>query len=151
MNKLLLIAALGFAAMATAPAQAATQTGNFDVNITLTSACVYTKTADVVFNYTSFQVAAAAQTTAGAFTVKCTNTLPYTMALDSAGSYTDAATNLAYTLSLSAAGGTGNGSAQAYTVNGSIAGNQGGTCATAGGVCTNAASANKQRTLTISY
>ncbi|MCZ8255132.1 MAG: spore coat protein U domain-containing protein [Polaromonas sp.] len=151
MNKLLLIAALGFAAMATVPAQAATQTGNFDVNITLTSACIYTKTSDVVFNYTSFQTAAAAQTTAGAFTVKCTNTLPYTLALDSAGSYTDAATNLAYTLTLSSSSATGNGSAQSYTVNGSIAGNQGGTCATAGGVCTNTGSANKQRTLTISY
>jgi spore coat protein U-like protein len=151
MKKLLLTAALGLVALASIPAQAATATGNFDVNITLTSACVYAKTADVVFNYTSFQVAAAAQTTAGGFTVKCTNLLPYTLALDAAGSYTDAATNLAYTLSLSSSSATGSGAAQAYTVNGSIAGGQGGNCATAGGVCTNAASANKQRTLTISY
>ncbi len=152
MKKLILLAALSVAAMATAPVQAATATGNFDVNITLTSACVYAKTSDVDFTYTSFQVGAQAQTTAGGFTVKCTNTLPYTLALDAAGSYTDAITDLAYTLALSAPGGTGNGAAQAYTVNGSIAGGQGGNCATAGGVCTNAgAGNNKQRTLTITY
>lgn len=151
MKKLTLIAALSLAVLASATAHAATATGNFDVNITLTSACVYAKTSDVDFAYTSFQVAAQAQTTSGGFTVKCTNTLPYTLALDAAGSYTDAATNLAYTLSLSSTGATGNGAAQAYSVTGSIAGGQGGDCATAGGVCTNSGSANKQRTLTITY
>ena len=151
MKKLTLITALALTAMITAPAQAATVAGNFDVNITLTSACIYTKTSDVAFSYTSFQSTAASQTTAGGFTVKCTNTLPYTMALDTSGSYTDLATNLAYTLTLSAAGGTGNGSAQSYAVTGSIAANQAGTCAVLGGACTNAASTNKQRTLTITY
>lgn len=151
MKKLALATALALTAMLTAPVQAATSTGNFDVIITLTSACQYTKTSDVSFAYTSFQTTAAAQTTSGGFSVKCTNSLPYTMALDAAGSYTDQATNLAYTLTLSAAGGTGNGTAQAYTVAGSIGANQGGTCATAGGVCVNTASTNKQRTLTITY
>ncbi|MDW5442461.1 spore coat protein U domain-containing protein [Polaromonas sp. SM01] len=151
MKKLILVTALGFASILSAPAQAATATGNFDVNINLTSACVYAKTSDVQFNYTSFQAAAQVQTTAGGFTVKCTNLLPYTMALDSAGSYTDAAVNLAYTLALSAAGGTGNGAAQTYSVTGSMAANQSGNCATTGGACNNSASANKQRTLTITY
>ena len=151
MKTLALATALALTTMITAPTQAATATGNFDVAITLTSACVYAKTSDVAFDYTSFQSTAATQTTSGGFTVRCTNTLPYTMALDAAGSYTDQATQLAYTLALSAAGGTGNGSAQAYSVTGSIAGNQGGDCATLGGVCTNAASTNKQRTLTITY
>jgi|LakMenEpi03Aug12_release.lakeMendotaPanAssembly.Ray.scaffolds.fasta_scaffold196786_4 spore coat protein U-like protein len=151
MKKLALAAALAMTAIITVPSQAATATGNFDVAITLTSACVYAKTSDVAFSYTSFQVAAQAQTTSGGFTVRCTNTLPYTMALDAAGSYTDQATNLAYTLALSSAGATGNGSAQTYSVTGSIAGGQGGNCATAGGVCVNTASTNKQRTLTITY
>ena len=151
LNKLILAAALGVAGVATLPAQAATATGNFDVNINLTSACIYAKTSDVQFNYTSFQSTVQAQTTAGGFTVKCTNLLPYTMALDSAGSYTDAAVNLAYTLALSAAGGTGNGAAQAYSVTGAMAANQSGNCATVGGACTNASSTNKQRTLTITY
>jgi len=151
MKKLTLVASLALAALVTAPTQAATSTGNFDVAITLTSACIYAKTSDVAFTYTSFQTTAAAQTTSGGFTVRCTNTLPYTMALDAAGSYTDQATQLAYTLALSAAGATGNGSAQTYAVTGRIDANQGGNCATAGGVCTNTASTNKQRTLTITY
>lgn len=148
---LLAVISLALTALVAVPARAATTAGNFDVIITLTSACQYAKTSDVVFAYTSFQTTAAAQTTAGGFTVKCTNTLPYTLALDAAGSYTDQATNLAYTLTLSAAGGTGNGAAQAYSVTGSIAANQGGNCATLGGVCVNTLSTNKQRTLTITY
>lgn len=151
MKKLALVTALALTAMLTAPAQAATTTGNFDVTIALTSACIYAKTSDVAFTYTSFQTTAQAQTTSGGFTVRCTNTLPYTMALDAAGSYTDEATNLAYTLALSAASATGNGLAQTYSVTGSIAANQAGNCATLGGACTNASSTNKQRTLTITY
>lgn len=151
MKKLALVTALALTAMITAPAQAATSTGTFDVAITLTSACIYAKTSDVAFTYTSFQAGAQAQTTSGGFTVRCTNTLPYTMALDALGSYTDQATNLAYTLALSAAGATGIGTAQTFAVTGSIAGGQGGNCSTAGGVCTNALSTNKLRTLTITY
>ena len=151
MKKLLSLFALAMVSAITLPVQAATVTGNFDVNISLTSACIYTKTSDVSFSYTSFQTSAQAQSTAGAFTVKCTNLLPYTLALDAAGSYTDAAVNLAYTLALSAAGGTGNGTAQTYSVTGSIPANQPGNCATTGGACTNSASANKTRTLTITY
>ena len=153
MKKLALVTALALTALAIAPAkaQAATATGNFDVTIALTSACIYAKTSDVAFSYTSFQSTAQAQTTSGGFTVKCTNNLPYTMALDAAGSYTDQATNLAYTLALSAAGATGSGLAQPYSVTGTIAASQAGNCATTGGACTNALSTNKTRTLTITY
>jgi hypothetical protein len=150
MKKLILVIALGLAAIATLPAQAATATGQFDVTINLTSACKYVKTSDVVFNYTSFQVAAQAQTTAGGFTIQCTKTLPYTLALDST-SVTDDAVDLAYTLALSAAGGTGNGATQAYSVTGSMIAGQAGKCATAGGACSNTAATNKTRTLTITY
>lgn len=150
MNKLLSLIALALISVATLPVQAATATGQFDVTINLTSSCRYVKTSDVTFNYTSFQAAAQAQTTAGGFTVQCTKTLPYTLALDST-SVTDDAVDLAYTLALSAAGGTGNGNAQAYSVTGSIAAGQAGQCATAGGACSNTAATNKTRTLTITY
>lgn len=150
MKKLILVIALGLSAIAALPVQAATATGQFDVIINLTSSCKYVKTADVVFNYTSFQVAAQAHTTAGAFTIQCTKTLPYTLALDST-TVTDNAVDLDYTLALSAAGGTGNGAAQAYTVTGSIAADQAGKCSAVGGACSNSASTNKTRTLTITY
>ena len=130
-------------------AQATTSTGTFNVVINLTSACVYAKTADVTFTYTAFQGTAAAAA-AGGFTLQCTNTLPYTLALDLT-SVTDQATNLAYTVALSAATGTGTGIAQTYSVTGSMASGQAGTCATAGGSCTNGTSTNKTRTLTITY
>lgn len=147
MKKLILAALMGFVGIGAGVANAGTATGNFNVNITLTSVCQLTGPADLDFTYTSFQ-AGAATGVGGAFSVQCTNSLPYTMALDST-SVTDDAVNLAYTLGLSAAGGTGNGAAQAYTVTGSMAAAQSGTCATAS--CTNAAATNKQRTLTITY
>src|SRR5205823_4757205 len=65
-------------------AQAATAgPASFNVTVNLTSACQITAgPADVAFTYTSFQ-GGAATATGGGFSVKCTNTLPYTMALDS--------------------------------------------------------------------
>ncbi len=147
MKKLILAAVMGFVGIGAGVANAATATGNFNVNITLTSVCQLTGPADLDFAYSSFQVGAATGT-GGAFSVTCTNSLPYTISLDQT-SVTDDAVNLAYTLGLSAAGGTGNGAAQAYTVTGSMAGAQAGTCAVAS--CTNAAATNKQRTLTITY
>lgn len=147
MKKLLIAAVLGFSALQGGNAQAATTSGNFNVNITLTSVCTLSTITDVAFAYTSFQ-AAASTGTGGGYSVTCTNTLPYTMALDATNT-TDAAVNLSYVLALSAASGTGNGAAQAFTVNGTMAANQSGNCATA--TCTNAASANKGRTLTVTY
>lgn len=90
--------------------------------------------------YTSFQAGAASASTS--FGVSCTTNLAYTMALDaSAGTLV----GLSYALALSQGSGTGTGVAQTYSITGSIAGGQGGTCATA--VC----SATAIRTLTISY
>ena len=97
-KKIILVAALFLAGVAALPTFAATAApGNFDVSISLTSACAYSKTTGVSFNYVSFQTAAQAQTTAGAFMVKCTNSLPYTLSLDGSSSYTVAALNLTYT------------------------------------------------------
>jgi spore coat protein U-like protein len=160
MKKHVLALALGSAALASSlGTQAATTTGNFDVNINLTASCRYTKTADVQFDYTSMQTAAQSQTTAGGFTVQCTNNLPHTISLSSASvvnteDVTDAAVNLQYTLNLSSptTSITANGTAQPYSVTGTMPANQPGNCATftAGG-CNNSSSANKQRTITITY
>jgi hypothetical protein len=131
-----------------------TATGNFNVNIALTSKCEINSTAaatgavitDIDLTYTSFQTTAATGSTS--FNVRCTNGLDYTLGLDST-SVTDAALNLDYTLALSATSNTGNGANQAYTVAASMAAGQAGTCATA--TCDNSGSANRQRTLTITY
>jgi spore coat protein U-like protein len=159
MKKLaVMVAALGAVALGTPMAQAANTSGTFQVNITLTSSCTLGSVTAVAFAYTS--LGALANATGGNFNVTCTNTLPYTFGLQ-AGSgaasppgsstitVTDNAVNLQYQLGTSAAGGTGNGLAQAYTVNGTIAAAQSGTCA--GASCTNAAATNKVQTLIVNY
>ncbi len=136
-----------FASLAAAwlpAANAATTTANFNVTANLTSKCeVTTGPTDVAFTYTSFQTGAATAT-GGAFSVRCTNTLPYTMSLDATSG---TVIGLAYTLSLSAAGGTGAGlTAASYTVNGGMVANQSGDCATTA-VCTGTSA----RVLTVTY
>lgn len=129
-------------AAASFSAEAATASQNFNVTVNLTSACSITAgPTDVAFTYTSFQ-AAAASSTGGAFSVKCTNLLPYTLSLDST---TGTVIGLNYSLALSAAGGTGNGNAQAYSVNGTMAAAQSGNCAAA--TC----SGSQVRQLTVTY
>jgi hypothetical protein len=107
MKKLLLSVAVATALAAAAPvAQAASTTANFNVTVNLTSKCEVTAgPTDVAFTYTSFQVGASTAT-GGAFGVRCTNTLPYTMSLDATSG---TVIGLAYTLGLSASSGTGAG------------------------------------------
>lgn len=151
MKKILSIAALSMLSLSsllTAPVQAAgTATGNFNVNLTLTSKCEINTPTDLAMTYTSFQTGASAGTST--INVKCTNNLPYTLALDGTGTYTDAAVNLTYDLTLSGATAAGTGANQTITVTGNIAAGQSGNCGSAS--CTNALSGNKQRTLTVSY
>lgn len=154
---------LGFAALAllaafiAAPAQAATTTTTFPVNITLTSACaVTTAPTAVAFTYASNQ-ATAATATGTSVGITCTNTLPYTVSLaPTVAGYTitDQATNLIYTLTLNGTaadltGQVGTGAAQTVAIGGTMAANQSGTCATA--TCQNTASTNKTQTVTITY
>jgi spore coat protein U-like protein len=140
------LVAASIAALTILPAQAATVGPvGFNVTASLTSQCLVSTVANVAFTYTSFQ-AAAATATGGGFTVQCTNTQGYTIAL-SATSGTVPTVNLAYTLALSAASGTGNGLAQAFNVTGSMASGQAGTCATSGTAC----SGTSAQTLTVSY
>jgi len=147
------------AALAAGNAQAGSTSGQFNVNVTLTSACTVSAVTDLAFAYTSLQ-AGAASATGGGFSVACTSSLPYTFGLQSGAgaatppgaatiSITDNAVNLGYSLGLSAAGGTGSGASQAYSVTGSMAGSQAGTCAAAS--CTNAGATNKTHTLILNY
>lgn len=127
-----------------ASSAAGSASAGFNVTVTLTSACTVSSPSAVAFTYTSLQTGAATST-GGAFNVKCTNTLPYTVALDAtSGSFTTA--GLSYSLALSATSGTGNGTTgTAFTVNGTMAANQAGTCATA--TCSDTSA----RTVTVSY
>jgi spore coat protein U-like protein len=133
----------------------------FPVNVTITPYCsITTAPGALSFAYTSLQGTPAAASSS--FGVTCTSTVPYTASLD-AYSVTDAAVNLAYTLNLGQTArpagsayvpsaplsATGSGLAQTISIDGTIAAGQSGTCATA--TCTNAASANNIRTLTITY
>jgi len=114
----------------------------FPVSINNQSVCLLsTPPGNIVFNYTSFQAAPATANTA--YAVRCTINETYSMALDAtAGTLL----NLNYSLALSNPGGqTGTGFPQNFTINGTIAGGQSGTCSA--GTCTSTA----QRTLTVSY
>lgn len=113
----------------------------FPVSIVTPSSCsISTPPGNMVFNYIAFQGSPSSANTA--FSAKCTNLLPYSMALDA---YNSVLAGLAYTLSLSPTSNVGNGVAQPYTINGSMAAGQSGTCTT--GSCT----ATEGRTLTITY
>lgn len=141
-------AAAMFAAIAPVAQATTATTGNFNVDITLTSACTVTTPAALALSYTSFQGAAATATSP--FNIACTNTLPYTVAVSGAAT-TDDAVNLAYSLAITApvGGGAGTGAAQAYSVGATIASGQAGTCVA--GSCTNAAATNNGHTVTITY
>jgi spore coat protein U-like protein len=142
MNKQLkLLAAAAALAFAGSASAATTGPTNFNVVVNLTSSCSLSAVTDVTFAYTSFQVAASVATP-GTFSVKCTNTLPYTVVLD-AGAGTVIGLN--YTVALSAASGTGSGANQAFSITGNMAANQGGTCATA--TC----AGTSVRTVTVNY
>jgi hypothetical protein len=137
-------AAAAFAVLIPVAQAVDTAPAGFNVTVNLTSGCEVTSApTDVAFTYSSFQ-GSAATSTGGAFSVRCTQNLPYTMALDST---TGTVIGLNYTLTLSAAGGTGAGlTAANHTVNGSMASGQSGICATTG-VCVGTSA----RTLTVSY
>lgn len=94
----------------------------------------------LTLNYTSFSTTAVNNSTN--FDATCTLTTPYTLALDATSG---TISGIYYTLALSTASGTGTGLAQTYSVTGTAAAGQAGTCA--GAAC----SASQSRTLTITY
>ena len=141
MNKLIVAAALGFAALTTSMSSlAASATDNVTVTINLTPVCLITTPGGLTFDYTSFGSAATA--TGGAFTVKCTNSLPYKVGFDAtaapattkAVSASASSLDLAYSLGLSGTTtGTGDGTAKNLSVTGTMGANQSGTCAVGAG------------------
>jgi hypothetical protein len=150
-----------------APSQAQVINDSFDVNITLTPVCTLNAApGDIGLAYTSG--AAGTVTASTTFDLTCTIGVPYTFTLTNVATpaitdtgpaavsiaVPDAVLGLTYSVSilsggLGAGGGTGSGALQSYTLEAAIAGPQGGSCP--GGVCTNAAAANKTQQLTISY
>jgi len=118
----------------------------FGVTVITTNSCqISSPPGNVNFTYTSFQVAAAAASTS--FGARCTLALPYGMALDATSG---TLLGLNYTLALPFPppppfNVIGTGATQTHIINGSIAGGQAGTCATASCV------GSQTRTLTISW
>ncbi|MFI5444143.1 spore coat protein U domain-containing protein [Polaromonas sp. UC242_47] len=158
MKKLILVTALGFIGLLTAPVQAATTSGTFNVNINVTAVCKLGTITPLAFAYTSLQTTAATAT-GGNFTLQCTNGLPAPslgLTLGSAAgpgtasvNTTDDKVSLDYTVTVPTVAAP-NGSAVAYTIGGTMAANQGGTCASSAS-CDNAAATNKSYTLYVTY
>jgi len=113
----------------------------FNVSIiTIASCTLASPPGNINLAYTSFQAAPAAASTT--FGVNCTTGVPYTMSLDATSG---TLVGLSYGLALSQSAATGSGASQTYSINGSIAGGQAGTCGTA------SCAASDIRTLTITY
>jgi len=142
---LLSTAVAAFLVAAMPVSHAATTNANFNVTVNLTATCeISTTPTDVAFTYTSFQ-AGVANSTGGDFGVRCTNTLPYTLSLDST---TGTVIGLNYSLSVPAATFNGNGLEQLYAITGTMAAGQSGTCATTPpGTC----NGTDVRTLIVTY
>ena len=159
MKKLILVIALGLSAIATLPAHAAVTSGTFNVNINLTAACQIGTIAPVQFNYTALQ-GTAATATGGGFTLQCTNGLAAPslgLVLGAAAgpgtanvTTTDSFVNLQYTITAPTTTAP-NGTAQAYSITGTMAASQAGTCSSSAAPCTNATATNRGYTLYVTY
>lgn len=153
MKKLLIVAALGAAGLASTGVQAQGSTnGNFNVVINLTAACQVAAIGDINLSYTAFGAVANGSTNAN---VACTNGLPYSLQLDGGQTTVntlDDAVQLNYTLDVAGGytGFAGTGSPVAHTINASIAAGQAGDCGGAA-TCNNAAATNRNHTLTVSW
>jgi len=141
MKKFTAVVALSICGFASSPAFAGTETGSMTVSATVEAACLMT-TAPLAFgSYTGLAISGTAN-----FSISCTNSTPYTLALN-AGSSTGATVStrkmtstggtLAYALYRDSArtlnwgtdvgttySGTGSGSAQSVSIYGSVASGQ---------------------------
>jgi spore coat protein U-like protein len=128
------------ATMTYGPTPSLVALGTFGVSITTPATCSLSAApGNIVFNYISLGAAVAAGTTYG---VTCTNSLPYSMALDTT---TGTVVGINYALALSGVNSIGTGAQQTFSINGTVAGGQAGTCAASG--CTG----NRTHSLTITY
>lgn len=155
MKKLLMVAALGAAGLASTGAQAATANDTFDVDINLTAVCSVAVTSNPVFDYTSGGGAIGVTGGTGGVSVTCTGGVPYTFSFIHTATglapvfpVLDNAVSLSYSLT-APAGNTGNGAAQVTSITGNMAAGQAGTCP--GGVCNNGTATNKNYSLVVTY
>lgn len=166
MKRILFFALAALAFVSSAVHAQSTATSTFKVNLTLVPKCYVNMagntpgdvaTTDVTLTYTAFQATDATANTA--FTVRCTNTYPYsiavaadtasvagvnyylTLAAGSTASYTNAAGNA------SLASQVGDGTAKPYTIGVSAPKNQSGTCTSATGDCIG----SNTHTITVTY
>lgn len=113
----------------------------FPVQIANRSACqIAIPPGTVAFSYTAFSSTPAIASTT--FSTRCSTNLPYTMSLDA---NFGVVSGLNYGLTLSATNATGNGALQSFTINGTMAAGQAGSCTT--GSCT----ATETRRLIVTY
>ena len=124
-----------------------TQSGSTQATATLTpvatilGSCSFsTAPGPIVLNYVSFSNSPVINSTN--FSVNCSSGTPYTLALNTTSG---TVLGLSYSVGLNASNAIGNGSAQSYTVTGSIAANQSGNCSTA------SCSATRAHTITLTY
>ncbi len=116
-------------------------TSALGVSVITTNSCqLSTPPGNINFTYSSFQVAAAVANTT--FRTRCTSGLPYTLGLDATSG---TLLGLNYSLALSSTSTIGTGVAQLFTINGTIADGQAGTCS--GATC----SGSQGRTITVTY
>ncbi len=114
---------------------------SFGVSASIQHSCYFsTSPAPLILNYTSFSASPA--TGSAGFALSCTYNTPYTLTMPTA---TGTLLGVAYSLGLSAASGTGTAGPQSYTVNGTAAANQPGTCTS--GSCT----ASQNHTITVGF
>lgn len=115
---------------------------SFGVSASIQHSCYFsTSPAPLVLNYTSFRATAATGTSS--FGLSCTYNTPYTLTLTAPSTGTLLGVN--YSLALSAPSGTGTAAPQTYTVTGTAAANQSGTCTS--GSCT----ASQNHTITVGF
>lgn len=163
MKKILIASVLTITGAFCMNANALTAVGNFNVAVSLQSQCQINTInpsgaatiTDIAIAYTSFQTAVTNASTT--FNVRCTNTLPFSLSLDSG---TGAASGINYLLSLGTAATTnivtavsslasqvGTGVNVAYFVSATAAAGQAGTST----VSTAPTAVNSARTVTITY
>lgn len=133
----LLSAVAACAATFASPAQTATVSASFNVQVTLNAACKFnTGPGNVAFSYNAFQssVAAASST----MQVQCTSELPYQISFSSTDPNQRTApgnlNGLSYTISMPApptGGHKGTGASVSHTIDVSIPAGQSGSCASA--------------------
>ena len=162
MKKILTAAVLAITGAFCMNANALTAVGNFNVAVSLQSQCQINTTSpagaatitDIAIAYTSFQAAVTNANTT--FNVRCTNTLPFSLALDAG---TGSASGITYLLAIGTAATTnivtavtslasqvGTGANVAYYVSATAAAGQAGTS-----LVNTVSVVNSARTVTITY